>query len=129
MDDIVRIVGIAIVMTVLLTMLRGAHAPIGVQLGIAFAATILLILMDPLRDLMQFFAELGRRSGMQGGYVDTVLRAVGIAYIAGIGAQIAKDAGEAGIAAVVELAGKISILIVAMPIVGAILASLLSLLP
>lgn len=129
MDDIIRIVGIAIVMTVLLTLIRGAHAPIGVQLGIAFAATILLVLMGPMRELMQFFTELGRRAGMQGVYIDTVLRAVGIAYIAGIGTQIAKDAGEAGIAAVVELAGKISILIVALPVVGAILASLLSLLP
>lgn len=129
MDDVIRIVGIAIVMTMVLSLLRGAHAPLGVQLSIAIVISILLLLMEPLRELMRFFTELGRRSGMQGIYLDTVLRSIGIAYITAIGTQVAKDAGESGLAAVVELAGKVFILMAAVPVLGAILASLLGLLP
>lgn len=129
MDDIIRVVGIAMVMTMILSLLRGAHAPLGVQLSVAIVLSVLLILMNPLRELMLFFSELGRRSGMQGIYLDTVLRTIGIAYITAIGTQVAKDAGESGLAAVVELAGKVFILLAAVPVLGAILASLLSLLP
>lgn len=124
-----RIVGIGLVVTVLIGVLRGVHVPIAVQLGIAFTVVVLLLIMQPLREVMAFFADLGRRSGMQGLYLETVLKAVGIAYLAAVGTQMAKDAGEGAVAASVELAGKVLILVVATPVLGAILGTLLQLLP
>lgn len=62
-------------------------------------------------------------------YLETILKIIGIAYIAEFGAQITKDAGQNSIAAKIELAGKILIMVMAIPIIGAIIETVIHLLP
>lgn len=52
-----------------------------------------------------------------------------MAYLATFGAQLSKDAGEGSIAALIELAGKVLILVLAIPLFTALLETLLRLLP
>jgi len=58
-----------------------------------------------------------------------ILKVIGIAYIAEFGAQVCRDAGEGAVAAKVELAGKALVLLLALPIVYAILDFVGRLLP
>ena len=58
-------------------------------------------------------------------YVETLLKIIGIAYIAEFGAQITKDAGQGAIASKIELAGKILILVMAIPILTVVIETIL----
>lgn len=129
MESIIRIVGIGISIAVVIGLLRNTHAPMAVQLSIAFTVVMMLVLIQPLRDVLTFFSELGRRAGMERNHLDVLFKAVGIAYLASIGAQLAKDAGEQSVAGLIELGGKVLILTVAIPVFSSILLSLLRLLP
>ena len=60
-------------------------------------------------------------------YLKLIVKIVGLAYLAGFGAQICKDAGENGIAAKIELAGKIFILTMGIPIMVGLLDLILQL--
>ncbi|NLC37881.1 MAG: stage III sporulation protein AD, partial [Clostridia bacterium] len=51
------------------------------------------------------------------------------AYIAEFGAQVCRDAGETAIASRVEFAAKVLIIVLAIPIVVAILETIIRLLP
>lgn len=62
-------------------------------------------------------------------YVETILKIIGIAYIAEFGTQLAKDAGQGSIASKIELAGKILILVMALPILTVIIETVVQLLP
>jgi stage III sporulation protein AD len=62
-------------------------------------------------------------------YLETILKIIGIAYIAEFGAQISKDAGQGAIASKIELGGKILILAMAIPILTALIETILGLLP
>lgn len=62
-------------------------------------------------------------------YVKTILKVIGIAYIAEFTAQISKDAGFGSMAAKVELAGKIIILAMAVPILTALVETIIGLMP
>jgi stage III sporulation protein AD len=62
-------------------------------------------------------------------YVETILKIIGIAYIAEFGAQITKDAGQGAIASKIELAGKILIMVMAIPILTVIIETIIRLLP
>ena len=53
--------------------------------------------------------------------METLLKIIGIAYIAEFGAQITKDAGQGAIASKIELAGKILILVMAIPILTVVM--------
>ncbi|NLA05696.1 MAG: stage III sporulation protein AD, partial [Firmicutes bacterium] len=62
-------------------------------------------------------------------YLQTLLRVIGIAYLAEFGAQVCRDAGEGSIASRVELAAKVIILVMAVPVIIEIMESVLGMIP
>lgn len=62
-------------------------------------------------------------------YVKTILKIIGIAYIAEFASHISKDAGQGTLAAKVELAGKILILAMAIPILTVLIETVINLVP
>jgi stage III sporulation protein AD len=62
-------------------------------------------------------------------YVETILKIIGIAYIAEFAAQITKDAGQGAIASKIELGGKILILAMAIPILTVLIETIIQLIP
>jgi stage III sporulation protein AD len=62
-------------------------------------------------------------------YVETILKIIGIAYIAEFAAQITKDAGQGAIASKIELGGKILILAMAIPILTVMIETIIQLIP
>lgn len=129
MDELARIVGIGLVTSVLLAFLRKEMPPIAVQAAMAFVVLSLLFLMRPLSDVFHAFYRLAEGAEVRSVYLALVLRAIGIAYLTSIGASLCRDAGEEAIGSVVELAGKVFILLLAVPVIAAILEALVRLLP
>lgn len=62
-------------------------------------------------------------------YVETILKIIGIAYIAEFATQITKDAGQGSIASKIELGGKILILATAIPILTVMIETIIQLIP
>lgn len=129
MSELARIIGVAIVLAMLLAFLRERYPSVAVQLVTAFIAGVLLMLIPSLGRIVGVFADLGRRVQVNVAYVDTVLRVIGVAYVASFGAQVCKDAKEEALGNVIELAGKVIIALLALPVLTGILDTLLRLLP
>lgn len=128
MDIVARVVGGALVSVVLLVFLRERYPALAVQLMIAFVVTVFLLLIPVLRTVVGVFVDLGNRAQLNTVYLDTVLRVIGVAYVASFGAQLCKDAKEEALAVTIELAGKVIIALLALPVLMAILDGLLRLL-
>jgi len=62
-------------------------------------------------------------------YVETILKIIGVAYIAEFASHISKDAGQGAMAAKVELAGKIIILAMSIPILSVLIETVINLIP
>lgn len=89
---------------------------------------IFILLIDEITKVIQLLESIATRANLNVMYFQTILKIIGIAYIAEFGAQIAKDAGQAAIASKIELAGKVLILVLAIPIITAVVEIVLSLL-
>ena len=61
-------------------------------------------------------------------YVETLLKALGIAVITHVCATVCRDSGEGSVAGYVELGGKIEIIILSLPLMREVIASSLELL-
>jgi len=83
--------------------------------------------VDELRAVLNVVTDMANRAGAGEFYLGTVLRVIGIAYVAEFAAQIARDAGEGALASKVELAAKVLILVLAVPVLVAVLDLVLSL--
>ncbi|MGE5485177.1 MAG: stage III sporulation protein AD [Ignavibacteriales bacterium] len=124
----VRILGFALVSVMLLAVLRAQRPDIAVGLSIVAAASIFLLLVGKVGEVLGVIRELASRAGISEVYLSSVLRIVGIAYIAQFGAEVCRDADEAAIAGKVELAGKVLILVLAVPIIQGILETVVRML-
>jgi stage III sporulation protein AD len=64
-----------------------------------------------------------------GEYTVLALRVIGVAYMAELGANVCTDANETAIAAKIDLAGRVIILVMAMPVVIDIVRVITGLMP
>ncbi|UAL27992.2 stage III sporulation protein AD [Bacillus paralicheniformis] len=90
--------------------------------------TIFLFLVD-VYEIIRMIEKIAANANINMMYVETILKIIGIAYIAEFGAQLTKDAGQGAIASKIELAGKILILVMAVPILTVIIETIIGLIP
>ncbi|QHN50948.1 stage III sporulation protein AD [Geobacillus stearothermophilus] len=124
-----QIVGLGLVATFLVVLLQEQKSNLSFLLTVFVGCTIFLLLVDQISDILLTLREMAEGAHIQMVYLETMLKIIGIAYIAEFAAQISKDAGQGAIAAKIELGGKIVILALAVPILTAIIEAVISLIP
>lgn len=91
--------------------------------------TIFLFLVDKINEIIHMIEKIAVNANVNLIYVETILKIIGIAYIAEFAAQITKDAGQGAIASKIELAGKILILAMAIPILTVLIETIIQMVP
>ncbi|MGE5416872.1 MAG: stage III sporulation protein AD [Acidobacteriota bacterium] len=127
--EIAQIVGLALVATIFLMLIRQEKPVLAVVLSIAFGAVIFLFIAGKVSVVVDVLNELSQRADANYFFIGTVLKILGVAYLAEFGAAIIRDAGEGAVAKKVEFGAKIIVAVLALPIMIAILESLLEILP
>ena len=125
--EIWQVVGFALIVTVIAVVLKKISPEIAVQLTILAVVTIFLLLLDKIKIVIELLQNLADQANINSYYLVIVLKIVGIAYLAEFGAEICRDAGEGALAVKVEMAAKIAVLVLAIPVILAILESLVRL--
>ncbi len=121
MEILLQVVGLGLVLGMFLVFLRPRVPVLAMQLSLAAAAFLLFLVLDHMLPLLTLIDDLGARAGLNRFYIQTVFRVVGMAYVTELGANVCRDAGESALAAQVELAGRVFILIMAVPLILAVL--------
>jgi len=127
--QIFQVIGLAILGAVLLAFLRQTRSDLAVVLSAAFGIVIFLMVVSNLAYFVEVMSDLAAKAGVNRLYLDTVLRVIGVAYLASFGGQVCRDAGEGALATKVELAGKVLILAMSVPLMFALLDLVLRILP
>jgi stage III sporulation protein AD len=127
--EIIQIIGIGLVSTIIIIILRKQKPEIAVQAGIAAGALIFLLIAAKLSAVVDLLGEYAARADIRPMYFTAVLKITGIAYIAEFGAEICRDAGEGAIAAKIEMAGKVIIIVLAMPVITSLVDLVLKIMP
>lgn len=127
--DIIQIVVLGIVASVLYIVLKDQNASFAFFVIIIAGIIIFLAIIRQIGTIFQLLESLGEKANIDGVYMKTILKIIGIAYIAELGANITKDAGLEAVAAKIELAGKVFILLLAIPIINAVIEAILNFLP
>jgi stage III sporulation protein AD len=126
--EIIRVTGLAIASIILLALLRRVKPEIAIVLGVACAVIILMVAVSKLGELIGLVRDLVSGAGVNPGYAALLVRMIAIAFVAEFGADICRDAGEDSVARAVETVGKVMVLVLAVPIVRAVLEVLVGLL-
>ncbi|EJO5346984.1 stage III sporulation protein AD [Clostridium botulinum] len=123
--DIIKVVAFAFISLFLILIFKNRRDDLAVQISIAAGMIIFLFLASKITAILQFMQQLASKTNIDFIYLTTVFKILGIAYLATFCSEICKDAGENSLASKVEFAGKILILGLAIPILMAVLQSIL----
>ena len=121
MIELVRICGVGIIGGMLAIMLRRERYETALVVtlvtSVIIGGQVVLGVGELLSEINKIIAECG----VDIKYFSLCVKAVGLAYVSQLGAEILRDAGEGAIASKVEAAGKISILLLTMPVITSFL--------
>lgn len=127
--EVIQITTLGLIATFLILIIKEQKPIFALAITIIVSAIIFLFLIEQIQAIFQLLKQLATDANINIIYVETILKIIGVAYIAEFGAQITRDADQGAIAAKIELAGKIIILGMAIPILKVIIETVLRLLP
>lgn len=126
---ILQITAIGLLATVLIVILKTWKPEAAVSVSIITGVVIFMVLAGKLAAVVELLGEYAKRAKIDTLYVGVLLKIIGIAYIAEFGAELCRDAGETAVASKIELAGKVIIMLLAIPIVTSVLDLIIDIMP
>lgn len=124
--EIIKVVAFAFISLFIVLILRNRREEIAVQVSMVVGIMIFMFTASKITAIIELLQELALKANIDFIYLTTVLKILGIAYLASFCSEICRDAGESNIASKVEFAGKILILVLAVPILMGVLNAILN---
>ncbi len=115
--DIFMIAGAACIGAVFAVLLKGTKPELSIGVSIITCLILIFSCADGIRSVFDDFGAIAEMSGIDMKYFAIVAKVIGIAYVTQFAAEICRDSGQGSIALKTELAGKICVLVLTMPII------------
>ena len=120
--DTWKICGLAILCVVAFSVVRQWGRDFEVPMKLAAAAVFLGILLGMMRPLVAWLRQM-MDAGAVSEYAELLLGALGIAMATGVCADLCRECREPTVASYVEMAGRLEILLLCVPLIREILES------
>ncbi len=127
--EILRLCAIGIVTALLAVVLKQHKSALAMLVSLGGGCLILFYALPYMRDILAFAGEFARKTGLNTAYVGAMVRVIAVTFITECAAALCRDAGESALAAKLEIAGKLIILGLSMPIVTSLFDTVISILP
>lgn len=127
--EVLQIVGIGLIGTVMAVIIKERNKELALMVSLVTGLLIFVFAVSKIGAVIRVLEKLASLANINIFYLSTILKIIGIAYIAEFGAQICRDAGEGATAVKIEFAAKVLVIVLALPVIVAILESILRLIP
>lgn len=120
----VTVAVIGLVAVILAVQLKTVKAEYGVYLVLGAGLVIFFYGLSKLETVLETLKQIQSYIQIDTMYLGTMMKMIGITYIAEFASGICKDAGYSSLGGQIEIFGKLSILAVSMPILSALMETL-----
>lgn len=121
---IVKAAAIGIAAVLLALQFKQVKSEYGTYLGLAAGLLIFGLAVSQISSVAAGIEKIAAMISVDSKYIMILMKVVGIAYICEFSANLCKDSGYSAVASQIEMAGKLSILVMSMPIVMALLETI-----
>lgn len=121
MTEIMKIIGVAFITAISSVLLKSTKPELSFAVTVTGIIVILLFVVDSLQNTLSIFTKIAQMTGIQNGLVKTLLKIVGVGYLTEFGAGILNDFGSTAIADKVVLGGKLTIILLSLPVLEGLL--------
>ena len=120
----IKIIGIAFIGLISYRLITTTKPDLAPLILVAIGATILILLSDTIGKMITSFSELSDKAGLSSTVLSAVMKIIGIGYITEYASSVCEDCSCSSIAKKIELSGKITIFIMAFPIINGIILTI-----
>ncbi len=115
---------IGVVGALLSIQLKSGKSEYGIYMSVAISILIFACIIDRLELFVNAVAQVNQYIKIDTSYIATMLKMIGITYIAEFSSSVCKDAGYQTIAVQIEIFSKLTILALGMPVLLALLETI-----
>lgn len=119
--DVFKIIAFAILSVSIILLLKEQRKDIAMLISIVAGIGLLVFGISKLSLVIDLLNELIEKSGMNSEFLAIILKVTGIAYIVEFGKNICTDAGESAIGNKLEMAGKVIIVTLSIPLISSLM--------
>ena len=114
--DIFQILALGIAACALAVIVKNQRPELAMQISVAAGLFILVISLSKITGVMDTLRKFSDSARLNTAFLSVLFKVIGIAYITEFTSEVCRDAGEAAIAVKLELAGKVAIVVLSVPI-------------
>ena len=115
--EIIKIIGVAFITTISASLLKSTKPELSFAITITGVIVILTFIIDGMKNAISAFNQIAQITGIENGLIKILLKIVGVGYLTEFSAGILSDFGSQSIADKISLGGKITIVILSLPII------------
>ena len=119
--DIVKVVAVALVTVIATIIVKQVKPEIAMLITLAGSIIIIALTIQMLQNVFGSFLGIFDKTGVSSSLFVPVLKIIGIGYLCEFGANLCVDGGCNSIADKILFCGKITILIIALPIINSVI--------
>lgn len=120
----IKIALIGLVSTFLCIILGSIKKEYGIFLAVVSSTLIFMLGISKMEVISRSMKELQNYIGINGAYMSILLKMIGIAYLAEFSSSLCKDAGQGAIAGQIDFVGKITMLVISLPVLQTLMKTL-----
>ncbi|MFQ9424449.1 MAG: SpoIIIAC/SpoIIIAD family protein [Christensenellaceae bacterium] len=119
--EIFKIIGVAFVTAISAILLKSTKPELSFAVTVTGVIVILMFVVDMLQNTVNILSTIASITGIENGLIKILLKIVGVGYLTEFSAGILNDFGSNAVADKVILGGKLTILILSLPIIESVL--------
>lgn len=124
--DIFKVAAFSIVVVLIITILKAVKKEdFALIVTIIAALSLFAVVFAKLESITDLLNSLVNKSGINKEYLTLLLKVTGISYVIELATNICKDAGNSSVASKVEMVGKVSIVVLTIPILTTVISTIL----
>ena len=127
--EVIKIIGIGIIALIIIIIVKQYRPEFTIYVSLIAGVLILALIMDKISAIIDLLTNLSNKTAINNEFLVLLLKITGIAFLTEFAVSISNDCGETAIANKIDLGGKVLIIIISIPIITALLETILKVIP
>ena len=127
--DIIKIIGIAFIAVIIIVILKQYRPEFAIYASIIAGVLILTLASGTLSGIIDMINSISSKTNINSDFLVILIKITGIAILTEFAVSICKDSGESAIASKVDIGGKVIIISMSIPIINALIDTVVKILP
>lgn len=119
--DIFKIISFALIALVLIIIVKEQSKEIAIVLIILSSIGLFIYMLGPLKNILELMTDVVNKTNIDSKYISIIFKVIGISYLIELTKNICTDAGQNALGTKVEIAGKILVVGITIPLITSVI--------